>query len=78
MFLVSVVMIRMIVQEMRGTQIFFKLVIAVRDLLRQVMQPDGSNYYISEKIRTRMLDKVLPLLHAVKLQRYITKTYSTS
>lgn len=47
MFLVSVVMIRMIVQEMRGTQIFFKLVIAVEDLLRQVMQPDGSNYYVS-------------------------------
>jgi len=44
----------MIVQEMRGTQIFFKLVVAVRDLLRQVMQPDSTNYYISEKIWTRM------------------------
>lgn len=73
MFLVSVVVIRVIVQEMRGIQIFFKLVIAVKDLLRQVMQPDGSNYYVSEKIRTRMSEKLLPLLHAVKLQKRMTK-----
>lgn len=73
MFLVSVVVIRVIVQEMRGTQIFFKLVIDVRDLLRWVMQPVGPNYYVSEKIRTRMSEKLLPLLHAVKLQRHMTK-----
>jgi len=59
MFLVFVVMMRMIVQEMRGTQIFFKLVVAVRDLLRQVMQPDSTKYYISEKIWTRMSDNLV-------------------